>query len=54
MTKLSLADKSTPLRVVIVTMDRHLAGPLARALPALQAELPGLHAASDWASSPTR
>ncbi len=56
MPKPSLADRSTPLRVVIVTMDRHLAGPLARALPALQAELPGLtvdlHAASDWASSP--
>ena len=56
MPKLSLADRATPLRVVIVTMDRHLAGPLSRALPALNAELPGLtvdlHAASDWAAKP--
>ncbi len=45
---------ATPMRVVIVTLDKHLAGATERVGAALAAELPGvtvsLHAASDWAS----
>ena len=41
-----------PLRVVIVTMDTHLAGTVLRAERALRREIPGLsitlHAASEW------
>ena len=44
---------STPVRVVIVTMDAHLASAVDRARPALRREFPGLqlslHAASDYA-----
>ena len=44
------------MRVVIVTMDSHLAGPAARAREALEAEIPGLslslHAAAEWAEDP--
>lgn len=43
---------ATPVRVVIVTLDSHLAGATARAQDALLPELPGLtlalHAASEW------
>ena len=43
-------------RVVIVTLDRHAAGPAARALPLLQEDFPGLtvsiHAAAEWAENP--
>ncbi|MGF1445513.1 MAG: magnesium chelatase subunit H [Pikeienuella sp.] len=48
-------DRVAP-RVVLVTLDRHLAGSLARVSPALEAEIPGievvLHAASEWADDP--
>jgi magnesium chelatase subunit H len=46
------AARATPVRVVIVTLDNHLAGATDRARPALERDLPGLtltlHAASDW------
>ena len=46
----------TPYRVVIVTMDTHLASATDRARVALRRRLPGLvlsqHAASDWAAQP--
>ena len=49
------ADRSTPIRVVIVTMDTHLAGATARAVPALERDFPGLvlslHAASEFAGN---
>ena len=45
-----------PYRVVIVTLDRHAAGPAARVLPRLEADFPGLtvaiHAAAEWAETP--
>jgi len=45
-----------PIRVVIVTMDRHLAGAVNRAQRALRDDLPGLqldlHAAADWRDDP--
>jgi magnesium chelatase subunit H len=48
---ISAADP-TPVRVVIVTMDSHLAGAVERARSALRTELPGLdlaiHAADEW------
>jgi magnesium chelatase subunit H len=44
----------TPVRVVVVTMDSHLAGAAARAEAALRRDLPGLelimHAADEWGS----
>ena len=44
--------RATPVRVVVVTMDSHLAGAAARAEASLQAEIPGLqlivHAADEW------
>ena len=47
---------ATPIRVVIVTMDRHLAGAVERAQRALRDDLPGLrldlHAAADWRDDP--
>ncbi|MEM0988951.1 MAG: magnesium chelatase subunit H [Pseudomonadota bacterium] len=53
--RISPAD-TTPVRVVIVTLDSHLAQPVARAEAALRAEVPGLsislHAAAEWASDP--
>ncbi|MBK1643407.1 magnesium chelatase subunit H [Thiocapsa imhoffii] len=46
----------TPVRVVIVNLDGHLAGTTERARPSLQRDLPGLqlslHAATEWAESP--
>jgi magnesium chelatase subunit H len=54
--RISAADK-TPIRVVIVTMDSHLASAAARARATLCAELPGLdlsiHAADEWSCNPT-
>ena len=60
--RISAADKrasssdTTPVRVVIVNLDGHLAGTTQRALPVVQRELPGLqlnlHAATEWASDP--
>jgi magnesium chelatase subunit H len=53
--RISVAD-NTPIRVVIVTMDSHLASAALRARAALQAELPGLdlkvHAADEWGCHP--
>ena len=51
----SVADTAaTPLRVVLVTMDSHLAGAADRANRLLARELPGLtltvHAAGEWGS----
>ena len=47
-----------PVRVVIVTMDGHLAGPAERARAALEREIPGLslslHAAAEWAEDPEK
>ncbi len=49
--RISAAD-ATPIRVVIVTMDSHLAGAVERARGRLRADLPGLdlsiHAADEW------
>ena len=45
-----------PYNVVLLTLDRHAAGPAARALPKLAADFPGLHlkihAAAEWAKDP--
>jgi magnesium chelatase subunit H len=49
----SAADR-TPIRVVVVTMDSHLAGAASRARATLRRDLPGLeldvHAADEWGS----
>jgi magnesium chelatase subunit H len=51
----SAADK-TPVNVVIVTLDSHLAGAVERARPQLRKEMPGLnlslHAAAEWDDDP--
>jgi len=56
MPKRTSAADSTPIRVVVVTMDGHLSGVVARAGQLLMAELPGLdfaiHAADEWGSDP--
>ncbi|MCA3675854.1 MAG: DUF3479 domain-containing protein, partial [Methylobacterium sp.] len=48
--------EATPIRVVIVTMDDHLTGTMARMRPQLKREIPGLilgvHSAADWGRSP--
>jgi len=53
--RISPAD-ATPVRVVIVTLDSHLAAPLERAEASLKRDMPGLelslHAAAEWASNP--
>jgi len=50
------AMQRTPVRVVIVTMDTHLASATERARQTLQREMPGLvfssHAAAEWAGQP--
>ncbi len=50
------ADSPTPIRVVIVTLDQHLAGTFERARGGLAAEIPGLdvsmHAAALWGHDP--
>lgn len=47
---------TTPVRVVIVNLDGHLAGTTQRALPIVRRDLPGLHlnlhAATEWADDP--
>ena len=52
----SRASAAVPVRVVIVTMDSHLASATTRAFAALRRALPGLqlslHAAADWAADP--
>jgi magnesium chelatase subunit H len=51
--RISAAD-ATPIRVVVVTMDSHLAGAATRARDTLRRDLPGLefdiHAADEWGS----
>src|ERR1700760_1913020 len=53
--RISAADR-TPIRVVIVTMDSHLASAASRARATLHAEIPGLdlaiHAADEWSCNP--
>ena len=50
------AEGATPIRVVIVTMDTHVASATVRAQAALTRDLPGLelsvHAASEWSADP--
>ncbi|MBZ8132221.1 magnesium chelatase subunit H [Afifella sp. IM 167] len=50
-------DSATPIRVVIVTLDSHLASAVERAEPVLKRELPGLvlnlHAATEWGDDAT-
>jgi len=57
MQKLTSAVDATTIRVAIVTMDSHFAGPMDREMGALKRELPGLqlslHSASDWTVNPT-
>ena len=52
MPKLIMGANVTPVRVVVVTMDSHLAGAASRAEAALHRDLPGLqlvmHAADEW------
>jgi magnesium chelatase subunit H len=56
MPKPTTAADAVPVRVVIVTLDSHLAGATDRARPVLLRELPGLtldlHAVSEWGRSP--
>ncbi len=53
----SNAPASTPMRVVVVTLDRHLNGVFKRAAADLARQVPGLtvglHAATDWAEDPS-
>ncbi len=53
--RISAADP-TPIRIVVVTMDSHLAGAATRARDTLRRELPGLefdvHAADEWGNDP--
>ena len=54
--RISVAENTTPLRLVIVSMDTHLASATARARQVLAHEMPGLtlslHAASEFAGHP--
>jgi magnesium chelatase subunit H len=56
MPKRTSAADPTPIRIVVVTMDSHLAGAATRARDMLRQELPGLefdvHAADEWGSDP--
>ena len=56
MPKRTSAADAVPIRVVIVTLDSHLASATERARTALARELPGLelrlHAAADWGDDP--
>jgi len=56
MRKPTLAADPETIRVVIVTLDGHLSGAVARARQSLAAELPGLslsmHVAAEWAGDP--
>jgi magnesium chelatase subunit H len=53
---ISAADQ-TPIRVVIVTLDRHLSSAVDRAAATLRRDLPGLrlslHAAAEWGENPS-
>lgn len=50
--RISAAEDHSPVRVVVVTMDSHLGGAMARAAVSLRTEIPGLeltmHAADEW------
>ncbi len=56
MQKRTTAVDPTKMKVVIVTLDRHLASAVSVARPTLRREMPGLelclHAAADWADDP--
>ncbi len=56
MRKRTSAADPTPIKVVIVTLDGHLAGAVERARRALAPELPGLelclHVAAEWGADP--
>jgi len=56
MPKRTSAVESTPIRVVIVTLDNHLSGATERARRDLRRDLPGLelsvHAATEWGDNP--
>lgn len=56
MPKRTSAVKKTPVRVVVVTLDNHLANTVSRAQQALAGDLPNLeltvHAAVDWNTDP--
>ncbi len=56
MRKRTSADSSVPIRVVVVTLDGHLATGFARASRSLRRRLPGLeldfHVATEWANDP--
>ena len=56
MRKPTTAADRTPVRVVVVTMDSHLGGALARAEGVLRRDLPNLevtmHAADEWGGNP--
>ena len=56
MPKRTSPAETTPIRIVIVTMDSHLSSAAERARTALRRDLPGLelvvHAADEWAGDP--
>ncbi len=56
MLKLTSAADGTPVKVVIVTLDNHLSGAVARAEKELVKEMPGLtialHATTEWSDNP--
>ncbi|MEL7370428.1 MAG: magnesium chelatase subunit H [Myxococcota bacterium] len=56
MPKRTTAAEPTPIRVVIITLDSHIAQAVERARCELASELPGLslrfHAATDWSDDP--
>src|SRR5689334_24509233 len=55
--KRTSAADATPVRVVIVTLDSHLASATERAMKSLARDLPGLtlklHAVAEWGDDPT-
>jgi magnesium chelatase subunit H len=57
MPKHILVADQTPVRMVVVTMDTHLAGTAERVRGQLRKEIPGfeltMHAASEWSARPT-
>ena len=57
MPKPTSAAETVPVRVVVVTMDSHLAGAMERASHDLARRIPGLslrmHAAAEWGTDPT-
>ena len=58
MLKRTSAAEGTPVHLVIVTLDHHLAAAAARARDTLKADLPGLrisyYAAADWSEQPDK